>query len=283
MAGKRREVVYIAVAFGVSWTIWAPLVFGAALPPWYYYLAAAGPAAGALAATAAERGSRELPPWIARKFRPGRPGPGTAAIWAATALAFIAAVGIERAATGEWKGVIGLGRTGELPGWTPPEVAALFLLSFGACEELGWRGYLYPKWRERWGNGTAALAAGGVWAAWHLPAFFCNPTYSEMGWTALGWGLSILAGSVLLSWMADAVGGSILPLALWHGAFDFATASDSAGAFIAPILSAAVLIAGPFLWISLARRAGASNRTGAGFGRRPSDRARRYGSPRSSD
>lgn len=251
----KPPAVFAGLAFGISWLVWAPLIAGAPLPPWWYYIAAAGPAAGALAAVGSERGRASIGPWLARGlFRPVSAG-SAALVGGATAAVFAAAAVADRAASGGWGAVAGIGRTAELPGWPPAATAALLVLSFGLCEELGWRGWLYPRWRRRWGSRRAAAAVGAVWIFWHLPAFLCNPTYSGMGWAASGWALSLMAGSVLLSWIYERTGESVAAVAIWHGVFDFISVSDSAGAVIAPVMSAAVLAAAPFLWRYLGKRA----------------------------
>ncbi len=36
-------------------------------------------------------------------------------------------------------------------------------------EELGWRGFLFPRLQERFGFHRACLISGAIWAAWHYP------------------------------------------------------------------------------------------------------------------
>lgn len=48
----------------------------------------------------------------------------------------------------------------------PEHVAALVMFSVG--EELGWRGYAYPRMAERHGPVVGSLILGAVWGAWHL-------------------------------------------------------------------------------------------------------------------
>lgn len=38
-----------------------------------------------------------------------------------------------------------------------------------AGEEIGWRGYLVPALRARYGLGTTVIASGLIWATWHIP------------------------------------------------------------------------------------------------------------------
>lgn len=44
----------------------------------------------------------------------------------------------------------------------------------GFCEEVGWRGFLFPtlkKWNRDW---TAYVICGLIWSGWHLPMIFSN-------------------------------------------------------------------------------------------------------------
>lgn len=44
--------------------------------------------------------------------------------------------------------------------------------SFG--EELGWRGYLYPKFRTKYSFVVSSLVVGLIWSAWHWPLILKN-------------------------------------------------------------------------------------------------------------
>ncbi len=44
--------------------------------------------------------------------------------------------------------------------------------SFG--EELGWRGYLYPKFRTKYSFVVSSLIVGLIWSAWHWPLILKN-------------------------------------------------------------------------------------------------------------
>ena len=39
-------------------------------------------------------------------------------------------------------------------------------------EELGWRGFLFPRLQERFGFHRACLISGFIWAVWHYPGLF---------------------------------------------------------------------------------------------------------------
>lgn len=57
-----------------------------------------------------------------------------------------------------------------------------------------------------------------AWAGWHLPLFL-NATTTHGGWPLsqqLLWLVSIMAGSVLWTWMYNSGGGSVLAVAVFH-------------------------------------------------------------------
>lgn len=79
-------------------------------------------------------------------------------------------------------------------------------------EEPGWRGFALPRLQSRHGPllGTAIL--GLLWAAWHTPGYFG-------GWltgSPFALLLSSLAFSVVMTWIYNNTGGSILLMILLH-------------------------------------------------------------------
>jgi hypothetical protein len=74
-----------------------------------------------------------------------------------------------------------------------------------------------------------------------------------------GFFLGILAGAIVLTWLYNSSGGSVVPVMLWHASFNFVTASSDAGGFAAAFVSTAVIAwAGVILlvcpWQTLAAR-----------------------------
>lgn len=77
---------------------------------------------------------------------------------------------------------------------------------------------------------------------WHVPAFFYHETYRGIGWINLaGFIFGVLCGAVLLTWLYNGTGGSVLMVALWHGIFDLLIASK-AGQDVIPIVMSALVI-----------------------------------------
>jgi membrane protease YdiL (CAAX protease family) len=68
-----------------------------------------------------------------------------------------------------------------------------------------------------------------------------------MGWFVLpGFVFGVLCGAVIFTWIYNGTGGSVLMVALWHGAFDLFMASK-AGQDIIPFIMSALVILGALL------------------------------------
>jgi membrane protease YdiL (CAAX protease family) len=100
-----------------------------------------------------------------------------------------------------------------LPMYPVQFVFVLFL--GGGQEELGWRGYALPRLQAAYGGTVASLVIGLVWAVWHLPAF-AIPASSQYGQAFLPYAVGVLGFSVLLTWVFNGTGGSVLLAMLFH-------------------------------------------------------------------
>ncbi len=80
-------------------------------------------------------------------------------------------------------------------------------------EELGWRGYLLPRWIPVLGSVGAAIAVGLVWALWHLPLWFLPSPHSTMSFPLFA--ATVLCFSIIITglWMG---GASLWPAVLFH-------------------------------------------------------------------
>jgi membrane protease YdiL (CAAX protease family) len=127
---------------------------------------------------------------------------------------------------------------------------AMWFVTNGIGEELGWRGFALPRLQRT----HSALASSALltlaWAGWHLPAFFYVPGYAAMGFAIVpGFFIGLSAGAVVLTWLFNNSGASVLPAMLWHASFNFVTASPNASGPVAAVISAAVMVwAAAILW-----------------------------------
>ena len=229
--------VFFALAYLISWLLWAPLwlpaLTGAAvLPalPMQHALGGLGPLCAALLVAEIEgegRGARDLLrrmvawrgrlPWVAV----GLLGP--------LAVLGIAMLSV-RLAGGDPVPPGYLAASGT--GTNPADLASTFaynLLWFGFGEEAGWRGFALPRLQGRHSALAATLMLTVGWALWHLPLFLYRPEYVEMGPAGTaGWLLSLATGAVLLTWLYNGSRGSLLVVALFHASTNVAFTSGLA-------------------------------------------------------
>jgi membrane protease YdiL (CAAX protease family) len=208
----RRTLLFFLVTFGFSWSLWIPLAVSGRESPVLDIAGRFGPLVAALLVTARDDGRAGL-----RKLLSGmliwRVRPGWYAFaFLSTAVIVLAAIGVHVA--------LGGGR----PAFNDPSQLYLVIPVFlyvlvlsVAGEETGWRGYALPRLQERWGPLRASLVIGFVWGCWHLPLFWMPGNFH----TGIPLGLFILqdvALSVVLTWLFNATGGSLLIVHLFHAA-----------------------------------------------------------------
>ena len=91
------------------------------------------------------------------------------------------------------------------------------MLSLG--EEIGWRGFAFPRMQTRFGSVGASLIIGALWASWHIPGDITRWSLLTQPNTYIGflWFLGLtMIGSVLMGWVYNRTGGSILIATLFH-------------------------------------------------------------------
>lgn len=93
-------------------------------------------------------------------------------------------------------------------------------------EEIGWRGFALPRMLRSQRPLQASLVLGLIWFTWHLPLLLTDPTRP-----ALPFALSVMAFSVILTWLHLATGGSLLIAVLFHGAV------NTIGSFVVPLFA----------------------------------------------
>lgn len=94
-----------------------------------------------------------------------------------------------------------------------------FVLILGPLpEEIGWRGYLLDRLQLRFSALGASLLLGLAWFAWHAPLFFMAGYYARAGGAPdpFRFGLAILLGAILYTWVYNHTGRSVLAAILFH-------------------------------------------------------------------
>jgi membrane protease YdiL (CAAX protease family) len=211
---RRGIIVFLLIAFALSWLPFAPLLFGGeAIPPILM------PFAPAIAAVVVRK-------WVTREgFGDAGLRPNLrhwrlyllAAGWPllTTLLSVPLALALGSAPEGfaiPW-GVEAPG-TLQLLTWVALSVAIAPIV-FG--EELGWRGYLqlrlFPG--RPW---HAAIATGLIWAAWHYPWLLATDQFPYSDWAVLPlFTVAITSLSIFLGWLRART-GDVWSASLGHGA-----------------------------------------------------------------
>ena len=241
---KRNPLIaYFIIAFVFSWSVYFTLItveYGwthAPIPLSIHYLASFGPTFAALIVTASTTGKDGLKELWGRIVK-WRMGWGYAVFTVFSPIAFFVFATITaRFIKGEWLDVRLLGQANYLP-YLGVWVLPLWLITFGFGEEIGWRGFALPRLQKTMSIQRATLTLAPVWVIWHTPAFFYLDTIESLGGLIIipGFVIGVLFGAVLLTWLYNGTGGSVLAAAVWHALFDLTTASKS-GQDIVPIIT----------------------------------------------
>jgi membrane protease YdiL (CAAX protease family) len=156
-------LAFFVLACGITWLLGLPLSLAwlerrepAAYALGLAGLGAFGPTWAALIVAVRRRELREV--WGRWRTRP---------LWVALSL-FVPLL-LHLPATAIEVALGGQPRQWFYPPVLPEHFAALVLFSFG--EELGWRGFAYPRLVETHGPVRGALLLGSVWGLWHLVMF----------------------------------------------------------------------------------------------------------------
>jgi uncharacterized protein len=246
---QRPVLSFLVVTFAWSWAWWgAAAVSGVGVTQpsgsLLYLLGVFGPLVGAVW-TVRRRGREDRQGFLRRIYDPR----AVSARWWLALLVVAAGP----AALGTLTSSL-TGGAESAPGVTFGVVAALLgpALVAGFVEEPGWRGAVSDAWQPRVRPVWAAAGIGALWSLWHLPLSYLEGSYyHELGAGSLRFWLThlmlVLLG-VLLVWLANGSGGSILLAALAHAAFNVAVGlapSDAAfdvGALLGLTAGTAVVI-----------------------------------------
>lgn len=84
-------------------------------------------------------------------------------------------------------------------------------------EEIGWRGYVLPRLQARFSALTASVILGVIWSLWHLPLLWMSGSAHQTIPLPL-YILQSVAFSIILTWVYNGTGGSLLLVHLLHTA-----------------------------------------------------------------
>ena len=247
-------VVFFALAYALSWS-WAVPLAAAHLVVrrgvgWPTHLPALlGPAIAAVVVTAWTMGRPGVRDLLARLVRWRVP----TRWWlvAVSPVAFLGlALAVMAAARQTLPDVTDFGRFSGIP--EIGLVGVLLLIFAGALgEETGWRGYALPQLQRRFSPLASSLILAVLWFGWHLPQFFVIATYRDFSPVQyVGMFLGLACGAVVLTWLYNRSGGSILLVIVWHGLYNFVAATQAATGMLAAVVSTLIMIQGIVLIVA---------------------------------
>jgi len=101
----------------------------------------------------------------------------------------------------------------------PPEqaymvaVALVFAFPNTLGEELGWRGFALPRLQAKHNALVSSIVLGLFWAVWHIPMWIAN---GMMGVELLRSSVTITTFAIIITWVYNNTGGSVLLAWLFH-------------------------------------------------------------------
>ncbi len=108
-----------------------------------------------------------------------------------------------------------------------PAAASLWYFPPALVEEIAWRGYLQPRFIERYGLWRGIFFIGIVWGAFHLSGDFTfRMTTGDVFFHLFSRPLGTVAESYALAWLTIR-SRSVLPAALAHGVFNIFVADPN--------------------------------------------------------
>jgi membrane protease YdiL (CAAX protease family) len=252
----RRLVQFGALCLVLSWVPWsvlgalgadvdegpAALVFG---------LAACGPSLAALGMWLLTR--RE------RRGGPRHSGTRVSWVWPIVAIVLGAAPPVVAAV------VLGLDELSAIPLHVasvvagvggPLGVLAYTLVSGPLAEEFGWRGFVQPRLRLRYGRVRTAVVMAIVWGAWHVPLFFLAGTGQHTKGLFSLQGALFFAGLFPLCYtilfltehLRGGVWAAVLVHAAWNASAALLPAHGDLGAVVQTAVALAVAGAAAIVW-----------------------------------
>ena len=222
LLARRPLVVFFLLAFAFSWTYWE-LVGALRLPGLLMAPGAAGPLASALIMLAITSGKPGVLRLL-RSFVSWRVGVRwyLLTLLGIPALMLLSYLVVPGALTDfhppDWS---------FLPFYLSDFAYTLFLAGGPLLEEGGWRGFALPRVQRLHGPLVGTLLLGALWGLWHLPFFFGplsqtgpDATFVSASIAFVEFAIGLIGLSVIMTWVLNNSGGSVLMAILLHAAFD---------------------------------------------------------------
>lgn len=247
---SHQLITYFVLAIVLSTLMWLPLIFNrttgdATTGPywWLHYVGGIGPALAAGIVAWLTGGIYEI-----KKLFDKLKWSANLAQWILFGallpiLLLIVTVLSVGLFTGTWIELGNVAQSEKLPGVGLLGIFLFEIVFFGFGEEVGWRGFAWPRLREKFGFLMSSAILSLPWVLWHTATFFYNDNMFELGiGGTIGWVLSIFTGAIILGWLTDKARGNILPAILFHGIVDVVFVSKAVAGVYDSYLGAAIIV-----------------------------------------
>jgi uncharacterized protein len=264
--GRHSLVLFVVLAYAVSWADWIPLlVRGARVVPGgsiTHFPGLLGPAVAAFVIVGLSEGSAGVRRLLRRLVLVAKPSLRFL-VYSLSPLGFlVVALIAAQMADRRIPPLNEFALYSGLPALSLPVVLLLVFLFNGFGEETGWRGFALERLQMRFGPVKGTLVLGLIWAGWHTPAFWFVEGYRTMNAATLfgGFGLGICAGAVVLARVLNRTSGSVLAAALWHATYNLSSATTASRGLLGAVTTTCVMVWAGLLLVQEWRRPRADSR-----------------------
>jgi membrane protease YdiL (CAAX protease family) len=210
---RRPVLIFFVLSYVFSWALWAPLaIVGGDLPGALDFLlrvlGSAVPSALAVVFVAALHGKRAVMELL-----------GQLLLWRVGLRWYLVVLAVTLLVPCAFAVSVLFGGSFPALGLSIPLVLLTLVLSTfpGSAmgEEIGWRGFVLPRLQARHSALGASIGLGVVWGMWHLPLWLSGAPSHPLGLFP-AFVISVVAMSVLYTWLYNSTGGSLLIVVLFH-------------------------------------------------------------------
>ncbi|MDQ3098947.1 MAG: CPBP family intramembrane metalloprotease [bacterium] len=240
----KKLLIFIIISYGITWLLWLPLIIYTPPLKFFHQIGSFGPFIGAFLTIILFDGLSGIRELVNKIMRfPIR--------WILFAflfpfILFIIASIISFFIHGTWVNYLLLFQSQEYPTigivyWI------LSIVCYGFGEQVGWRGFVLPELIKNGFNAVyASTVIGILWALWHLPLFWYPSSgfYTMSSATILGWFMSLMLSSYLLTWIFNSSKKSLATVAIFHGTIDIVVTSRASEGDIVMIVSVLLMTLG---------------------------------------
>lgn len=254
---KKELILFFTLSYLVSWAIWLPLYlpfFGVKIfihIPFNHAIGSWGPLIASLVTTYLFRGKYELIKFIKSIFEIKNIIYFVLVILLPFLISLVAYF-VTIVFINSKIEIVNLFTSQEFPQFNLLQIILFNIVFYGLGEEAGWRGFALPKFQEKFGIIKANVALTFFWAIWHIPLFLYRPGLNNLGFAGtIGWFFSLLAGSLIFSFLYNYSKSSVLVCILFHGIIDVSFLISDKYNYISAISGVLITVLGistiPFL------------------------------------